>query len=938
VSRWLFTHVRRSSLSLVPLMLGAALLTSCTAASESGVSVSGQLWGLGDPTARFSAAAAGNFSYGDRADADIEYIVVHTMQGYYGGSISWFQNPSSNVSAHYLVRSTDGEITQMVDVSDVAYHDACFNSQSIGIEHEGFIAESDVWYTDAMYESSARLSAWLAETYGIPLDREHILGHGETDDCSDHTDPGPDWDWDKYMTLIREAAEPILGAELVDFGVPASAKPGTMVEVWFELENQSSDVFDAVRTRLVTAEPDARESELFVEGAWLSKTEVMAPLDSIEPGKSGRFTFQIHVPDAPDGTVVSEGFQLRHEGKTFGPLLYVDLEVKRSAPSDMSDLGEPGVSAGKPRPGDEPEQDAGADTDPALDSTPNVDPAPSVQSSATCSAHPASPSQGGVFALALLALLLCARSRALSALPFLLLLTLGCERSSREPATSPAICSECDGGGAPQTGNDAQVTPDGQATTGGGEDGTDEGGTEAPNPNLVELSHRREMRGVWIASVGNINFPSAQGLSAEQQKAELDAIVETTLAHGLNAIFFQVRPEADALYASELEPWSRFLTGTQGQDPGFDPLAYIVEKSHAKGIELHAWLNPYRAASNAAVSTAKNHVSKTLAAHVHKYGSLLWMDPGEKAVQEHTRAVVRDIAERYAVDGIHFDDYFYPYPDGTAFPDSASYGAAKASDPDLTLGDFRRAAVHALVRGVAEDLRAIKPGLVFGISPFGIYRPGMPAGITGLDQYAEIYSDPMRWIDEGWVDYLAPQLYWPTTQKAQAYEALLDFWAERAAGHCLMLAGNNLSNLGKTGWDLAEMRAQIELGREPTRTTHGNIFFTISPITNNTLGLADMLKDELYATAVLTPVPVRLRDLERPEPPALMLRGHTARFMASSEARAFVLYRQLESDWSIVRIYPASEDALLLEAGVWGLTQVAPSGIESLGVRFEVVE
>ncbi len=189
---------------------------------------------------------------------------------------------------------------------------------------------------------------------------------------------------------------------------------------------------------------------------------------------------------------------------------------------------------------------------------------------------------------------------------------------------------------------------------------------------LVDPSHRRELRGVWIATVSNINFPSRPGSSAAEQQAELQSIVDLTNEAGLNAIVFQVRPECDALYASALEPWSRFLTGSQGQDPGYDPLAVLLQKAHAAGIEVHAWLNPYRAKSSASSTAVAPHLSVTTPEHAHNYGNFVWMDPAAAPVQEALRLVVEDLVRRYDLDGVHFDDYFYPYPDGNDFPDSST--------------------------------------------------------------------------------------------------------------------------------------------------------------------------------------------------------------------------------------------------------------------------
>ena len=354
-----------------------------------------------------------------------------------------------------------------------------------------------------------------------------------------------------------------------------------------------------------------------------------------------------------------------------------------------------------------------------------------------------------------------------------------------------------------------------------------DGGSTDTGAHLLALSHPRELRGAWVATVSNINFPSAAGLSAAAQEAELRSLVALLAELGFNAIFFQVRPECDAFYPSGLEPWSRYLSGTQGQDPGYDPLAVLLDAAHAQGVEVHAWLNPYRAKANRNSTAVAPHVAVTLAEHTRPYGTALWLDPGATAVQDHLLLVIEDLLARYALDGLHFDDYFYPYPiAGTPFPDDETFFAYQAGVGDLARDDWRRDNVNRMVQAVHERVVARRPEARFGVAPFGIYRPGMPPGITGLDQYAEIYADPVKWMEEGWVDYLAPQLYWPTTQTRQAYAPLLTWWSALTADGRSIFAGNYLSQLGTSAaWDLAELREQVRLSRAAApEGSRGNIF------------------------------------------------------------------------------------------------------------------
>src|SRR5438874_5066635 len=268
---------------------------------------------------------------------------------------------------------------------------------------------------------------------------------------------------------------------------------------------------------------------------------------------------------------------------------------------------------------------------------------------------------------------------------------------------------------------------------------------------------RREFRGVWVASVQNIDWPSQPGLSTQEQKDELLGILDRAVALRLNAVILQVRPAADALYASPYEPWSEYLTGRMGRapDPWYDPLEFAVAESHKRGLELHAWFNPYRARHPSGKSPASaNHISRTHPELVKRYGSMLWMDPGEPAVRQRTVDVVMDVVRRYDVDGVHIDDYFYPYKEkdrhGRAieFPDGTSWRKYLRSGGGMSRDDWRRANVDSLIHEVYVDIKAAKPWVKFGISPFGVWRPGYPPETRGnaFDSFAELYGDSAKWI------------------------------------------------------------------------------------------------------------------------------------------------------------------------------------------------
>ena len=299
---------------------------------------------------------------------------------------------------------------------------------------------------------------------------------------------------------------------------------------------------------------------------------------------------------------------------------------------------------------------------------------------------------------------------------------------------------------------------------------------------------RREFRGAWVATVANIDWPSKPTLSTSAQKAELLKILDNARALKINAILLQVRPCCDALYASELEPWSWFLTGEQGRAPVpfYDPLEFAVTEAHKRGIELHAWINPYRATHPAQKGgTVATHITHTKPEIVKTYGVYQWLDPGDVATQEHSKAVVFDIVKRYDIDGVHIDDYFYPYKikdmrgNDVPFPDDSSFGVYKQKGGYLNRDDFRRLSVDTFIESVYRGIKELKPHVKFGISPFGIWRPKNPEQIEGYDAYGNLYGDAKKWLENGWMDYCTPQLYWTIEKQAQSYVSLLQWWREQ---------------------------------------------------------------------------------------------------------------------------------------------------------------
>jgi uncharacterized lipoprotein YddW (UPF0748 family) len=354
------------------------------------------------------------------------------------------------------------------------------------------------------------------------------------------------------------------------------------------------------------------------------------------------------------------------------------------------------------------------------------------------------------------------------------------------------------------------------------------------------------LRGAWVASVYNLNFPSHTGLSAEVQKEQIRRIVDAAARSGLNALMVQVRPEGDALYSSRLEPWSRYLTGVQGEAPGYDPLAYFIQVAREQNIAIHAWINPYRAATNASEARAENHVSRELAEAVHRIGTGLWLDPGDPAVREHVVRVVRDIIERYPVAGVILDDYFYPYPSHNfprgSFPDHTFY-ARYGGHADI--GDWRRENINKLIEELHDTIKEARPDALFGVSPFGIYTKGSPSVVmTGIDQYRDLYADPVAWLKNRWVDYLSPQLYW-RDKSEQSFSALLEWWRSPVADPygIPIYPSIALDRLGGSfGWPSSEIASQlaIELSTRP-RSSGGFILWNVGSLLENKKGVVAVI-------------------------------------------------------------------------------------------------
>jgi uncharacterized lipoprotein YddW (UPF0748 family) len=373
----------------------------------------------------------------------------------------------------------------------------------------------------------------------------------------------------------------------------------------------------------------------------------------------------------------------------------------------------------------------------------------------------------------------------------------------------------------------------------------------------------REFRGVWVASVRNLDWPSRPGLPPSLAKAELIALLDRAVAVGLNAVLLQVRPAGDALYASKIEPWSEYLTGRQGVPPAplWDPLQFAVEQAHARGLELHAWFNPYRAKEPSAKGPlAPTHIARRHPELVKKYGTQLWMDPGEPAVREQTLRVVLDVVKRYDIDGVHLDDYFYPYPErrpngSTDFPDDRSWKAYQKRGGKLARDDWRRANVDDLVETLHREIAKEKPWVKFGISPFQLWRPGYPESVaTGLDAYATLFADSRKWFTSGWVDYLSPQLY-RRVDEERSYGLLLRWWASQNARARHLWPGLYTSGVrtgAATEWRRNEIVAQV-LATRDYPAADGELHFSMEAFLADRDSVGTLLRRTVYTQTALVP-------------------------------------------------------------------------------------
>ncbi|MGZ4442253.1 MAG: glycoside hydrolase family 10 protein [Nocardioidaceae bacterium] len=424
-------------------------------------------------------------------------------------------------------------------------------------------------------------------------------------------------------------------------------------------------------------------------------------------------------------------------------------------------------------------------------------------------------------------------------------------------------------------------------------------GTCAVDPNAP----KRQLRGEWMASVANIDWPSRPGLTEAQQKAELTGLYDRAVARGMNAVVVQVRPTADTFWPSRLEPWSKYLTGTPGGDPGYDPLAFAVRAAHERNLEFHAWFNPYRVSMDtnrdalAPDSPARQHPDWVVA-----YGGKLYYDPGVPAVRKLVEDAVMEVVRKYDVDGVHFDDYFYPYPvAGQAFPDDETFAQYPGGYTDKAA--WRRHNNDLLISQLDRSIHAAKPWVKFGVSPFAVWRnagtdPEGSATTAGAQTYDDLYADTRKWVREQWLDYIAPQVYWNIGFAPADYAVLVPWWADQVRGTDVQLyVGQATYKVGTSTQDPAwsdpqEMSKHLTFNQDHPEVD-GDLYFSAKDLNADRLGHMDILQAAHYAHPALLPVTEGVPGHAPPPVTHLEARrdGDTVRLAWRGPGSSYAVYR-----------------------------------------------
>ncbi len=427
-----------------------------------------------------------------------------------------------------------------------------------------------------------------------------------------------------------------------------------------------------------------------------------------------------------------------------------------------------------------------------------------------------------------------------------------------------------------------------------------------------------EFRGAWVATVTNIDWPSRGNYAVDSQKAEFISLLNLHQRNGLNAVIVQIRPSTDAFYPSPYEPWSEWLTGKQGRPPSpyYDPLQFMIEETHKRGMEFHAWCNPYRAVFNIRTSVVSpTHVTRLHPEWFLVYGNTRYFDPGNKEVQQYVTAVIRDLVKRYDIDAVHFDDYFYPYRlPGKQFPDNNSFGKyGNGVDRE----DWRRSNVDSIIVSLSRVIKEENPYCKFGISPFGVWRNSYvdPEGSVtrgGQTNYDDLYADILLWLRKGWIDYVTPQLYWEFGHRLVAYETLIDWWGKHTYGRHMYIGHGiyKATDRAYPAWRrVDELPKQINLLRTYP-SLQGSAFYSSKSFLRNPNGWNDSLRTNYYRYPAIVP-PMPWIDSIMPAVPSVSTRGDGSWALASTPA-------------SLIRYY------LLYELAANGTARAEPAAIRAI--------
>ncbi|WP_129715372.1 glycoside hydrolase family 10 protein [Pedobacter sp. SYP-B3415] len=429
----------------------------------------------------------------------------------------------------------------------------------------------------------------------------------------------------------------------------------------------------------------------------------------------------------------------------------------------------------------------------------------------------------------------------------------------------------------------------------------------------TKTAPKREFRGIWVATVENIDWPSRAGLTVDQQKQELIGILERHKRDGLNAVMLQVRPAADALYAKSREPWSQWLMGRQGLAParGYDPLEFAIREAHTRGMELHAWFNPYRASTSPNSRLAEGHAYNKHPDWFFTYAGKKQFDPGIPDVREYIVQVILDVVKGYDIDGVHFDDYFYPYPvAGQTLADAATF--QKYPNNFTNINDWRRNNVDLLIKQLNDSVHHYKKHIKFGISPFGIWKnygqDTLGSRTSGLSNFSALFADSRKWVQEGWVDYINPQIYFSFTKRAAPFGTLLDWWGNNTFGRHLYIgqAAYLVNNRMEAAWrQPGQIPDQMRAIRNNNRV-QGSVFFSSKSFATVARAVGDSLRNDFYRYPALPPQMPWIDDVPPHQPTALKAEARAEGVHLSwstpvkardgETASGYVVYRFLEGE------------------------------------------